>query len=275
MLRSTNDLLGFAVSATDGPIGHVRDFYFDDQKWVVRYLVVETGDWILGREVLISPIAVGQVNGPQKRLPVSITKEQVKNSPDIDTQKPVSRQHEQEYFGYYGYPYYWGGLGLWGDGLYPYMMLPNYADSESSDADQPNGKNDGTRTAAGKKHEDPHLRSCRAVVNYHIHATDGDIGHVHGFLIDEKTWAIRYAIVNTSNWWLGHEMLIAPQWIEDVSWEKGTVAVDLTRQAVKDAPAYDSSAKLDRSHEIDIHRHYGRRGYWADEVNRKRETSHV
>lgn len=255
MLRSTNDLQGFVVGATDGPIGHVRDFYFDDEKWVVRFIVVHCGNWLSGREVLISPIAAGQVNWPERRLAVSITMEQVKNSPDIDTKKPVSRQHELLYFDYYGYPYYWGGGALWGGG--PYGTIEREAQ------------------AARHKDDDPHLRSCQAVLNYHIHATDGDIGHVQGLLVDEQTWAIRYAIVNTGNWWLGHQVLIAPQWIRDVSWDEATVSVALSRQAVKDAPAYNPAVPLDRSHEMEIYRHYGRLGYWADEAKRATETSHA
>jgi hypothetical protein len=109
MLRNTNDLEGYVIGATDGPIGHVKDLYFDDRAWVVRYLVVDTGPWLSSRKVLISPIAIGRPNWAERLLLVSITKEQVKNSPDIDTKKPISRQHEVQYSGYYGYPYYWGG----------------------------------------------------------------------------------------------------------------------------------------------------------------------
>jgi hypothetical protein len=101
-----------------------------------------------------------------------------------------------------------------------------------------------------------------------VHASDGEIGHIHGFLIDERSWAIRYLIVDTSNWWLGHQVLIAPKWISDVSWAESTVSVSLTRQAVKDAPAYDPSASLSREQESDIHRHYGRSVYWEDEIPR-------
>ena len=108
----------------------MKDFYFDDLAWVVRYLVVETGSWLSSRKVLISPIAIGHPDWAERVLPVSITKEQVKNSPDIDTDKPVSRQHEMQYLGYYGYPSYWGGAGLWGSGAYPGAMLTGvgYAD---------------------------------------------------------------------------------------------------------------------------------------------------
>ncbi len=281
MLRNLNDLAGYAIEATDGTIGHVEDFYFDDQKWVVRYLVVDTGSWLSRRKVLISPIAIGPPDWSQKKLPVSLTKEQVEKSPDIDTDKPVSRQHEMRYLGYYGYPYYWGGAGLWGGGLYPNMMLPGYSGFGSPHATALEEDNAYARTEAVKaesaRHDDddPHLRSCKAVKGHHIDASDGEIGHVQGLLVDEESWAIRYLIVNTSNWWGGHEVLVAPQWIKGVDWHEETVAVNLTRQAIKDAPAYDSNRPLDRQREIDIHDHYGRPGYWTSDVKRNADMSRV
>ena len=275
MLRTMNDLEDYAIRATDGTIGHVKDFYFDDGAWVIRYLVVDTGSWLLSRKVLISPIAIGHPNWTEKVLPVSITKEQVKNSPDIDTDKPVSRQHEMRYLGYYGYPYYWGGAGLWGGGFYPSLMMPGYDGFASTPHAVQSEAEKAFAQAEVARHEDDdhHLRSCKAVKGYHIQATDGDIGHVQGLLVDEETWAIRYIIVDTSNWWLGHQVLIAPQWIQDVSWSDATVSVNLTRQAVKDAPPYDSAAQLDRKQEIGIHEHYRRPGYWADEVKREAAES--
>ena len=277
MLRSMKDLEGYAIRATDGNIGHVKDFYFDDEAWVIRYFVVATGSWLSSREVLISPIAIGEPDWSNNVLPVSITKEQVKNSPDIDTDKPVSRQHEMRYLGYYGYPSYWGGSGLWGGGAYPGMMMTSdgvfgstlyVADPEAQEAY-------ARADEARHRDDDLHLRSCQAVMDYRIHASDGDIGHVQGLLVDEQTWAIRYMIVNTSNWRLGHQVLIAPQWIKSVSWPEATVSVDLTRQAVKDAPEYDSTAPLDRTQEMGIHEHYGRPGYWAAEVERETEASRL
>jgi len=121
--------------------------------------------------------------------------------------------------------------------------------------------------------DDQHLRSCKAVVGYHIEATDGDIGHVKGLLVDEETWAVRYFTVDTSTWWPGHQVLIAPQWIQGVRWADAAVAVNLTRQAVKDAPKYDSTTPLDRKEEICLHEHYGRPGYWAAEEKRHTEIS--
>jgi hypothetical protein len=249
------DMETYSISATNGVIGQVKDFYFDDDAWVIRYLVVETGAWLSSRRVLISPIAIGRPNWSEKSLPVSITQEQVKNSPDIDTDKPVSRQHEMGYLGYFGYPNYWGGGGLWGAGFYPDMLQAGLGNDGSSSASH------STRS----QQDDPNLRSGNAIMKYYVHATDGDIGHVQALIVDEETWAIRYLVVNTRNWWLGHQVLIAPEWIDNVDWLDSKVSVDLTRQAVKDAPEYDSTATLNRKQELHIHKHYGRIGYWRCE----------
>ncbi|QDL36783.1 PRC-barrel domain containing protein [Rhodoferax sediminis] len=271
MLRSMKSLEDYAIGATDGTVGQVKDFYFDDQTWVVRYLVVDTGTWLANRSVLISPIVINQPDWIKKNFSVSITKAQVKDSPAIDTQKPVSRQHEMDHLAYYGFQYYWGGGGLWGAGMYPNEILPGYEGYGSPAAERAEEDNAYARSQESRQRDDdPHLRSCNAVVGYHIHASDGDIGHVWGLLMDEETWAIRYLVVDTSNWWLGHKVLIAPPWIKDLNWVDGTVSVNLTRQAVKDAPAYDAAMDLNRTQERGLHEHYGQAGYWSDGV--KMET---
>ena len=248
MLRSMKSMEDYTIGAIDGIIGQVEDFYFDDESWVIRYLVV-AGKGLSRRRVLISPIAIGRPNWSEKILPVALTRSQVNNSPDIDTDKPVSRQHEMGYLGYYGYGNYWGGGGLWGAGLYPDLLQ---AGLQSNDA---------------RRHpDDLHLRSGNAVMRYYVHASDGDIGHVQGLLVDEDSWAIRYLIVDTSNWWLGHQVLIAPEWIDQVSWAESTVSVAMTRQSIKDSPAYDPDAALDREQEAGVHSHYGRAGYWPREA---------
>jgi len=256
MLRSMKDMEGYSIGATDGAIGRVLDFYFDDEVWVIRYLVVETDIGVPLRRVLISPIAIGRPNWSEKVFPASLTRRQVEKSPDIDTDKPVSRQQEMGYLGYYGYGNYWGGGGLWGGGLYPDMLQAGLQIDALSAGKQ--GKS--------HSHDDPHLRSGNDIMRYYVHATDGDIGHVQGLLVDEKSWAIRYMLVNTSNWWLGHNVLIAPEWIDHVSWAESTVYVDLTRQAVKDSPPYDAATPLGREQEAVIHAHYGRSGYWSREA---------
>ena len=278
MLRTANGLEGFTIHATDGPIGHVKDFYFDDEARVVRYLVVDAGSWLSNRKVLISPIAIGVVNWAESTLSVSISKEQVKNSPNIDTDKPVSRQYEMEYFGYYGYyPYYWGDSDLWGTSAYQATLLmglgharagvePHTVDAERArlarDVDQ-------------HRNDDPHLRSGNAVMKYHIEATDGDIGHVQGLLLDEETWAIRYLIVDTSNWWLGHQVLVSPQWIQGMNWSARTVSINLTREGVRGAPRYNPARTLDRQEEIRLHDHHRRSGYWARKVELENPEFHV
>jgi uncharacterized protein YrrD len=252
MLRNVRELQGFAIHATDGIVGEVEDLYFDDEDWAIRYLVVDTGHWLSGRKVLISPVAIGHVDWIAQQLAVSITKARVEHSPDIDTRKPVSRQHEAAYLGYYEYPQYWDTVG----------REPRPEDAKK------------TRRAAGSKtSDDSHLRSCKAVIGNHVHATDGDIGHVEDVLVDDHTWAIRYMVVDTSNWWGGHRVLVAPQWLAAVNWPDAKVSVDLTRFAVQHAPPYDSAAQLDRQQEQAIYEHYGHPGYWTSQAIRDAEQA--
>ncbi|MGD0661372.1 MAG: PRC-barrel domain-containing protein, partial [Syntrophorhabdales bacterium] len=171
MHYSVKDLKGYAIGATDGDIGKADDFYFDDDFWTIRYLVAETGSWLFNRKVLISPFALGEVDVSRERLNVTLTKKQVEKSPDIDTDKPVSRQHEMLYLDYYGYPYYWGGDYLWGYMAYPRLSKADLRRDEKAQA---------KREAA----YDSHLRSANKVTGYHIEATDGGIGHVEDFIID-------------------------------------------------------------------------------------------
>jgi hypothetical protein len=282
MLRSIEELEKYDVQATDGPIGHVRDFFFDDKSWVVRYIVVDTGGWLSNRKVLISPISIGPVESSRKRLEVLLNREQIKNSPDIDTDMPVSRQHEMRNLDYYGHTPYWSGNGLWGAGSFPSLMISDIDEraapvayeeqhlerSERNSSVESGHINprrngcclDGSDESNSAKHDDPHLRSCKRILNHGIQATDGLIGHVDGFLVDENTWAIRYLIVKTSHWWLGHKVLIVPDWITEVNWFESTVTVDLSRNAVKASPPYESATEFDREQEAALYKHYDRGG---------------
>ena len=264
MLRNTKDLRNFAIRATDGEVGHVKDMYFDDDAWVLRYFVVETGTWLSSRKVLVSPIAVQEPDWLGKTLPVSLSTEQIANSPNIDADKPVSRQNEEQYFGYYGYPYYWGGQGLWGEGMYPFSVLPNYI-STRADWVERQRDDEAALSAERARHrnDDPHLHSCDDVAGYHVQASDGEIGHIAGFLVDEVTWAIRYLVVDTSNWWIGNKVLIASAWISGVHWSSETVSVNLNRAAIQASPVFDPDAVLDRAWEQRLHEEYSRIGYWT------------
>ena len=248
MHYSVRDLKGYAIGATDGDIGKVDDFYFDDGFWTIRYLVAETGSWLMNRKVLVSPFALTEVNPSEKRLNVTLTKKQVEKSPGIDTDKPVSRQHETSYFDYYAYPYYWVGDDLWGTMAYPRLSEATLRREEKAEA---------KREAA----YDSHLRSANKVTGYHINATDGNIGHVEDFIIDGDTWEIRYMVVDTQNWWPGRKLLLAPQWNDRVSWDDSTLYVDLSREAIKNGPEYHPET-FDRKYEETLYDHYKRPKYW-------------
>jgi uncharacterized protein YifN (PemK superfamily) len=228
MLRSLKDLEEYAVSATDGDIGSVANFLLDDRRWTVRYLVVETGGFLGGRRVLISPISFRQVDWSTRRFHLELTRNRIKNSPSVDTDKPVSRQHESDYLGYYAYPYYWN-------------QTPGEPLEKSSDV---------------------HLRSAREVRGYHIEGTDAAIGHVDDFIIDDRTWEVRYLVVDTRNWWLDKKVLVAPRWASRVSWEEQKVFVDLSREAIKSSPIWDAGAPINREYEARLYDYYGRPVYW-------------
>jgi hypothetical protein len=255
MLRNTKDLHAFTIRATDGELGTVDQLYFDDETWAIRYLTVETGGWLGGRPVLISPISVIHTDWQAQQLDVALTKKQVENSPDIDTHQPVSRQHEAAYNRYYGYPYYWGGPYLWGAGAYPAdVVMPPIVPIEEVEK--------GIESQPG----DSHLRSTEAVTGYSIEAADGEIGHVEGFVVDDEAWAIRYIEVATRNWWPGKKVLVSPAWIERVSWTDSKVYAGLTREAIQNAPEYIESAPITREYENRLYFHYGRPPYWLHEA---------
>ncbi len=262
MLHSQKDIEKCVIGASDGDIGEVTDLYFDDHAWAIRYLIVDTGSWLAERKVLISPISICSSDWQTPKISVGITREQVKNSPSIDTEQPVSRQHEEEYFGHYGYPIYWNGGGMWGAGMLPTGVYPGYVALPSDSATPQANAERVTAEHAQHADDDPHLRSCAAIIGYHIHANDGQVGHVEGFLIDDESWAIRYLVVNTGNWWAGHKVLIAPQWISGVHWIDQTVTVDLSCAALKTAPTYDAAVELNRQYETSLYTHYARAPYW-------------
>jgi uncharacterized protein YrrD len=248
ILSKAKTLKGFKLHSLEGEIGKVEEFYFDDRHWIIRYLVADTGKWLSGRQVLISPYALGGVDREKKLINVYLTKKQIEHSPSLHCEQPISRQFETDYFGYYGWPIYWGSPSMWGSS--PYL-----------ERDSEKWKN----MTIGEKVWDPHLRSTHQVTDYNIQAIDGEIGHVDDFIIDDETWAIRYLIVNTRNWWPGKKVLLSPRWIESVSWEEGKVFVNLLRESIKKSPEYTEESMLTRDYEAGLHRHYNLHGYWVEE----------
>jgi hypothetical protein len=262
MLMNATTLKGLVIRATDGDIGTVDEPYFDDETWAIRYFTVDTGSWLGGRRVLISPMSVLRADWQAKRLDVALTKEQVENSPRIDTQLPVSRQHEAEYLGYYGYPNYWDGPYLWGPSYYPVGLAVPIPVSMEPAVDR-----------IPEESSDSHLRSANAVTGYSIDAADGEIGHVCGFVVDDEAWAIRYIEVATRNWWPGKKVLFSPAWVESVSWPDAKVHVALTRDAIQKAPAYDESMPIVREYENLLYVHYGQPPYWLNKAEHPTEFS--
>ncbi len=245
MLNIAKTLKGYKLDSLDGEIGKAKEFYFDDQYWTIRYLVADTGNWLTGRQVLLSPYALVAVNKEEQLIAVDLTSKQIEDSPSLDSDKPVSRQFEENYYGHYGWPVYWNGTSVWGP--YPYIARNHEQWNELPQSEET---------------WDPHLRSTRDVSGYDIQATDGEIGHVEDFIIEDETWMIRYLLIDTQNWWPGKKVLISPQWIERISWEESKVFVNLTCEAIKQSPEY-TEASLTREYETALHRHYNRQEYWG------------
>ena len=248
MLNTAKTLRGYKIASRDGEIGTVKEFYFDDQHWTIRYLVADTGNWLTGRVVLISPHALVGVKKAEQHVVVDLTKKQIEESPSLESDKPVSRQFEEAYLGYYGYSPYWVTPYMWGPSLY---MSSDYGKWVKS-------------TNNGEKSWDPHLRSTQDVRGHRIQATDGEIGHVEDFIIDDETWEILYLIVDTRHWWSGKKVLISTQWIERVSWDDANVFINLTIGSIKQSPEYTEESMLTRDYETKLHRHYNRIGHWEN-----------
>lgn len=244
MLRSLEALLGYTVlSADNDNIGKVSGFYFDDKAWIVRYLVVEIEDRPSGRKVFIPSATLGHPAWETHTFPVKLTKAQVEAGPDIDTDKPVSRQQEIELHTHYRWPLYWTVHG---------GFVPRHLDEEPLTAAK-------KETDAGQGEEgDLHLRSVKEVSGYHIEAKDGRIGHVADFIIDDKTWIINYLIIDTRNWLPGKKVLLPPTWIDKVSWVKSLVLVDLSKESIENSPAFDPSEPVNEEYERKFYDYYGR-----------------
>lgn len=239
MLQSVTKLFEDKLGASDGEIGRVHDFYFDDQIWAVRYLVADTGSWMPGRLVLISPHAFGNLYQGGKVLLVNLTRQQIENSPSIELHKPVSRQYEEEYHRYYGWPFYWQGGQLWGMSALPVVPPPpGRLPGEES-----------TLTSGKQKANDPHLRSAKAIIGYQIQASDEAIGHVTDFVLDDETWVIQQMVVDTRHWLSGKRVMISPNQIRRISWDESKTYVDLTKEAVLGSPVFDPAAFGIREHD--------------------------
>jgi hypothetical protein len=254
MLHVVSALKGYAIEATDGKLGTVSDFLIDDRNWALRWLVVDTGGWLTGRKVLIHPSAFGAIDYERQEMQVRLTRAQVKDSPDVAQDRPVSVQMEASLFTHYGWDPMWGGGGYLGGMAmgYPNGALPYYGRTPAHEIE-----GEDIVTDDG----DPHLRSLAAVRGYHVHATDGDIGHVEGFLLGDAPWGVRYLIIDTRNWWPGQHVLMAPLAVTEVSWSAHQIRLNVTRDAVKGGPPWDPAQIIEDAYQKRLHAHYGWAGY--------------
>ncbi len=250
MLRSVKSLANYKLAATDGPIGNVHDFLFDDRQWTVRYMVADTGDWLPDRKVLISPISLDKPEWETQLFPVQLTKKEIEQSPRLDTDAPVSRDYEIRWFDQFGWHYYWTGSGVWGTAAYPGDLFSRQ-EKEAALASEPDPESTSNN-----------LRSTNEVMRYTIQAHDGQIGHVEDFILDDATWSIRYMVVDTRTWLPGRKVLVAPEWIDSVTWAEQVVKVGLTRDALKNSPEYDPAEPVNREYEARLYDYYGRPRYW-------------
>jgi hypothetical protein len=244
MLRSTKSLLGFKLSATDKEIGSVQDFYFEDDTFIIRYLVADTGNWLTGRKVLLPPNSIGQPDIENEVFPVELSSEQIEKAPGIDADKPVSRQWETQYFTYFGWAPYWT------TGTMQPMITPIPRVRR-----EPRSKSD-------IENNDPHLRSAQKVTGYHIAAIDGEIGHVEDFILEDTQWIIRYLVIDTRNWLPGRKVLVSPLWLQDIVWEEKKVYVDLHRNVIENSPEYQPGQLIHREYEVRLYDHYDEPKYW-------------
>lgn len=251
MLWSLNHLRSDRIRATDGALGAVEDLFFDDLDWAVRYVVVDTA-WLLGRRVLLSTAVLGRPDPGGHELPVSLTKEQVKNSPDLDAAQPVSRQQEVDLHSHYGWSPYWLAKTL----MPPASVIQAAAAHEANDVALPAAG--GAETMA-----DPHLRSGHELRGYAVRAADAPAGVVDDILVDEAGWVVRYLVLKTAALLPGRKFLLATPWVEEISWADRRILAKLNSSELESSPHYHSGLALDRDYEDKLHRHYGRAGYWS------------
>ena len=248
MLRSLNEILGYVLMGKDGQMGKIHDFFFSDDDWTIRYLVMDTGPWIFGRKVLISPHVLQQPDWASESIPVNLTREEVKSGPDVDVAKPVSRKYEEELLAHYNWPVYWGVTPT--QSGHPFFAPPYLF-----------AKDDNTNDETARQ---SHLRSAAEMVDYQIFATDGKIGSVSDFILDDENWQIRYMLVDTADSQLDAEkkVLVALEWISKINVGSGEVHIDLTQDAIKFSPAFDPTLPVNRQYEEVLYDYYGRPKYW-------------
>jgi len=245
-LHPASRLMRCVEHAVDGKIGTMEALYFDDMTWIVRYLLVDTGGWLAGRRVLISPVAVGEIREDEKTVYIELTRRQIERSPPLDARQTVSRVYEAAYYKYYGWPVYWEGARV--------CAVPP---SSASPEVQPTA---GDKAHA--RHREMRLQTTTVLDGCVIVAHDGAIGTIRDLIVDTRYWVIRYLAIETRRGQPGRYVLVSPRWIERVSWRDRFMSIGLASTAIDSAPGYDTCTDISRDYEARLFRHYGRQGYW-------------
>lgn len=241
MFRSMTEILGYDVTTVDGESGTVTDFLFDDKQRTVRYVVVRTGGWLLGREVLISPVAIESADHETRTLTTVLTRKIIENAPGVETDRPVCHQQETTLVSYFNWPMYWAPVAV-----------PDASPGSSAVEIQ----------EVAETEWDTHLRSVREVVGYHINCISDSMGHVEDLIVDLDTWVVRYLVIDTANWLPGKKVIVGCDWLTDVRWADRSVYVDLTRKQIETAPPYSARMPINRDYEETLYDYYGRPTYW-------------
>ena len=242
MLRSLKELLSYELLAKDGLMGKVDNFLLSDEDWRVHYLVVDTGPWILGRKVLISVAALGQPVWASETFPVNLTRDQVKNSPDVDTAKPISRKYEERLHQHYNWPTYW--------------------DMDTAIPGRPTRIPLHVFVGHENKNE-TYLRSVKELLGYGMNAMDGEVGKVLDFIVEDDDWQIQHMVVDASKLTdSDKQVLVAMDWVEKIDVAKKEIFIDLSQNAIEHGPEFDPNRPINRQYEEVIYDYYGRPKYW-------------
>jgi hypothetical protein len=239
MLRSIKALQNYALTTAEGEAGQVADFYFDDKAWVIRYLVADLSEWQPGRQVFISPVALGQPDWERGAFPLLLNRARVAQSPTIETNQPISRQQEANLHKYYNWPVYWLGEG---------SLPPPVVEGASDEA----------AAAEVVTTYDHHLRRVREVIGYNLKAKDGEMGRVEDFIVNDETWAIGYMVVEIPSGLAHRKVLVSPNWVEKVSPAEAKVYIDLRSETIKNSPEYDPAEPVNQDYETRLYDYYGR-----------------
>jgi len=233
MLQSVKELCRFRVQATDGKVGKAEDFYIEDGSWSVRYLLVNTGRFLLSNRVLVPPVYFGLADPKSRVLPVSLTKDQVLHCATSETEEPVSRRNERLVVSHYGGALYRRGGGPVG-AVHGTVSSLALALAEADESTSPSAALDSG----------PALRSTQEVIGYQIEALDGPLGVAEDFLLDDDGWVIRYLLVNTKSWKPGRQVLIPPSWVQTVSWAESRIHVTVRREKLKAGQRFDPTSHV-------------------------------